>query len=397
VSDPEDRDGGQADRGRVRILEGPLAPEHGPLAGAAGGPRYFLRPSVEWFVDGSGALCFVRPGDPDLVVRDPDPSDVALMEVLAAARLTADGLAHALERGGTAIGRDALRAKLDSLVCAGLVIERRAESAAPLTAEDAERFSRQLPYLAELGDETRLQHRLRSARIAVIGCGGIGSWAVAAVACLGVGGLVVVDDDVVELSNLNRQFLYGAGDVGTRKVTALARWVQAFDPSVDVAALPRRMTSEADVAEAIAGVDAVVLAADSPPFEIGRWVNAACLASTVPFVVAGQIPPLLKVGPTYIPGKSACFACHEAALRRDSRAFDDYVASRPSSEGVASTLGPASCVVGGLLGLEILHLLTGRVPATSRGAFLVDIRTLETRHEPVGRDRGCPACKHLDW
>jgi bacteriocin biosynthesis cyclodehydratase domain-containing protein len=360
----------------------------GPLAS---GPRYLLRPSVEWFVDGSGALCLVRPGDADLLVRDPEPADVRLVEALAGETATAAALADAL-----GLERPVVQAKLDSLVRAGVVIERGAPTAAVLAPADAERFSRQLPYLAELGDEVELQSRLRRARVAVIGCGGIGSWAVAAVACLGIGGLVLVDDDVVELSNLNRQFLYTARDVGARKVTALAAWLRAFDPALAVTAMATRITSEADVAEAIAGADAVVLAADTPAFEIGRWVNAACLERSVPFVVAGQIPPLIKVGPTYGASGGACYACHETALRRASPAFDEYVASRPASGAVASTLGAASCVVGGLLGLELLQLLTGGVPATAGGAFLLDIRTLAARLEPVARDPACPMCNHRE-
>jgi bacteriocin biosynthesis cyclodehydratase domain-containing protein len=304
-------------------------------------------------------------------------------------------IAAGMERVNVTGGRRALRAKIDNLVEAGLVLERSAPNESALPPEDAERFSRQLPYLTELGDEVRLQRQLRRSRVAVIGCGGIGSWAVAAVACLGLGGLVLVDDDMVELSNLNRQFLYRARDVGNRKVAALARWVEAFDSTPAITTLPYRMSSTADVAHAISGVNAVVLAADSPPFELGRWVNEACLAAGVPFVIAGQIPPILKVGPTYVPGEGPCFACHETALRRASQAYADYAASRASMPTVASTLGPASCVVGGFLGVELLHLLTGHVPATRGSAFLVDIRTLQTRHEPVPRDADCSACKHL--
>lgn len=321
-------------------------------------------------------------------MRDPDAADVELVRLLTGPARSSGWLAARLA------GVD-LRRKLDSLVAAGLVLVREASDAPPLAADERERFSRQLPYLAELGDDIALQHRLRASGVAVIGCGGIGTWVTAAVACLGIGRVVLVDDDVVELSNLNRQILYGPGDIGAPKVAAAAGWLSQFDRDVEVVASRRKITGVADVEQAIAGMDAVVLAADSPPFEIGRWVNAACVAARVPFVVAGQVPPILKVGPTFAVGESACLECHETALRRQSHAFDDYVASRKTAPAVASTLGPASCVVGGMIGVELLHLLTGRTPATTGAAILVDMRTLEVRREPIQRDPDCRACKHL--
>jgi molybdopterin/thiamine biosynthesis adenylyltransferase len=184
----------------------------------------------------------------------------------------------------------------------------------PLEPDEAERFARQLPYFAETGDPLATQRRLRAAHVAVIGCGGLGTWALGALASLGVGRFTLVDHDTVELANLNRQILYGAADVGASKVACSARWVRALDPRIEVHEVPRQVQGEADAAAAIDGADAVVLAADWPPYEVGRWVNRACVAAGVPFILGGQVPPMLKVGPTYWPGRGPCFACHERAL-----------------------------------------------------------------------------------
>jgi bacteriocin biosynthesis cyclodehydratase domain-containing protein len=230
----------------------------------------------------------------------------------------------------------------------------------------------------------------------VLGCGGIGTWVIAALAGAGPGRLTLVDDDRVELSNLNRQMLYTRADVGAPKVAAAAAWVRAFDPAVEVRAREQRLRGPADVEAAIAGADAVVLAADQPPYEIARWVNAACLRARTPFSVAGQLPPLVKVGPTYMPGEGPCFACHESALRSASDIYVDYVASRAAAPATASTVGAASCVAGGLLGLELLHLLGGLPPATRDCALIVHMRTLEVRREPVGRRPDCELCGDLE-
>jgi bacteriocin biosynthesis cyclodehydratase domain-containing protein len=290
----------------------------------------------------------------------------------------------------------ALDDKLRSLVAADAVVVRSAPPGPPLDGEDAERFKRQLPYLAELGDELALQRRLRGAAVAVIGCGGLGTWSLASLASAGVGRFVLVDDDVVELSNLNRQVLFRRADLGRSKVAVAAAWARAFDPAVQVEEIARRITGAAELEPIVAAVDAVVLAADWPPYELGRWVNAACVAARTPFIAAGQLPPVLKIGPLYVPGAGACFACHEAALRRASPAYDDYVAWRRDTPADATTLGPASAVIGGLIGTELLHLLAGRRPATQDMAIVLDMRTLEVRREAIRREPGCAACKHLD-
>jgi bacteriocin biosynthesis cyclodehydratase domain-containing protein len=355
------------------------------------GPRYRLRPSVEPFVDRHGVLCFVRPAGQDLIVREPEYADVAIVDALSGGWDTADGLATRI-----ALPRSLVQAKLDALVAADLAVVTAAPAAGELAGEDAERFSRQLPYLAELGDDVELQLRLRDSAVTVIGCGGLGTWAVAALACVGVGRITLVDHDRVTLSNLNRQILYARNDVGATKVAAAARWLRSFDPAIRVKALERRIESPDDVAESMNDADAVVLAADWPPYEIARWVNIACIDAGVAFIMAGQLPPLIKIGPTYRPGDGPCFTCHESFLAERSHAYQDYVRFRRCEPITAPTLGPASCVAGGLMGLELLHLLVGQAPATLGTALLLDMRTLAVRREHIDRNPGCRACKHLE-
>ena len=76
--------------------------------------------------------------------------------------------------------------------------------------------------------------------------------------------------------------------------------------------------------------------------------------------------------------------------------YEDYVAFRAGDDATASTVGPASCVAGGLIGLELLHLLTGRTCVTRDLTLIVHMRTLEVRREPLVRDPACETCKHLE-
>jgi bacteriocin biosynthesis cyclodehydratase domain-containing protein len=388
VNQDEDRGHRASDPARVRVLQGQLnAPA--PPAGAAGGARLSLRPSVEPFVTGSGDLYLLRAGEPDLLIRDADPTDRALVDAIAEAPWSRARLA-----GQLGLSPAQLESKLAALAAAGVLVEH-VSPAPPLEPDEARRFSRQLPYLAETGDPSALQRRLRASTVVVVGCGGLGTWALAALASAGVGRFVLVDDDVVERSNLNRQILYGEADVGEAKVDAAARWIAGFDHRIEVVPVQRRIAAAADVPAVVEGADVVVVAADWPAYLLARWINAACVAGRIPFVLAGQVPPILKVGPIYWPGRTACFACHEDALRRASPHYDDYVAHAQAAPQRSATLGPASGLVGAALGIDLLHLLTGRRPASLGAAVLLDMRTLAARREELERARGCAACQHL--
>jgi bacteriocin biosynthesis cyclodehydratase domain-containing protein len=342
-------------------------------------PRYRLRPSIEAFFAASGDVYLLRPGPSDEhVVRRPSDADRELLARLAREAVPAPDDGEVASR-------------IAPLVAAGVVV--REPSSPPLAPADAERFDRQLPYLAELGDPRDVQRRLRAARVVVLGCGGLGTWALGAMASAGIGSFVLIDHDTIELSNLNRQILYGEEDLGRRKVEVAADWLRRFDASVEVLTVARRVDGPHDLVDAVAEADALVLVADWPPYDLARWVNEACLAARVPFITAGQQPPLLKIGPTYVPGRGACLACHERRVRRDFPLYDELVESRRRDPPPATTLGPASGIIGTLLALEVMHLIAADAPpATHDRALLLDMRTLQARWEAIERDATCVAC-----
>jgi len=212
-------------------------------------------------------------------------------------------------------------------------------------------------------------------------------------ACAGIGLIRLVDDDVVELGNLNRQLLFGENDLGRVKVDAAAGALSAHDSGLGVERVRRRVCSEADVAEVIDGADVLLATADWPPYELPRWVNSACLAQGVPYITAGQFPPLVRIGPTVIPGVTACHECQEVAIRREYPLYDQLAEFRYQRPTSASTYGAASGLIGTLIANEALHLLTGLCkPATAGRAITANLCTLEVQRERVESVPGCKAC-----
>ncbi len=351
---------------------------------------YVLRDMVEAFPAADGAIYFLSGGThAEHVLEEPTALERRVLELLHAPRTRAELVGDPREAGAV----DDLLAELDEL---GLLEARADGSATPLlTQEAAERYDRQLGYFARVsrarGQET--QRRLLGATVAIIGCGALGSWTAAGLACAGVGRLVLVDDDTIDLSNLNRQILFRRSDVGRPKVDAAREALQAFDPHLEIDPIAQRLKGAADVCRATEGADFIVATADDPPYAIDRWVNEVAVSRGIPHVSASQFPPFVRVGPLIRPGITGCVNCQYVAARRDFPDFDGLVRYREANKRTATVLGPLSALVGAILSMDVTHLLTGvATPATEGCALMIDSRSLAVEREPVSREAGCEVC-----
>jgi molybdopterin-synthase adenylyltransferase len=321
------------------------------------------------------------------VIELPDPTTRSLLAALDGTRPVDE-----LERDfGAERVREALR-----LLSENALLEDAADDART-PSRDRARYDRQLRYFSDLATRSLapsdFQRRLREARVLILGLGGLGSWASYALACCGVGELGLLDGDLVEESNFNRQILYRERDIGRPKAEAAAEVLAEFDSSCRLAPVARRLESEDAVHEEAEGFDFVVNGADWPAHDIERWVNAACFELGVPFITMSHSPPVARVGPLYVPGRTGCFACQEETYRGAHPLYDELVKQRRGRPSEAATLGPVCAFVGGQVALETLHQLTGLVPPASLGvAHVYDLRTMRVSREAVPRLADCEVC-----
>lgn len=263
-----------------------------------------------------------------------------------------------------------------------------------------DRFDRQLRYFGDISEgrlPSECQRSLEDARVAVLGVGGLGGWSALALACHGIGEMLLVDFDRVELSNLNRQVLYSEADIGRSKAYAAGERLSAFNSSMRIEVREERLDSEAAVADVIAGADVVIDAVDWPALDIERWVNAACFGAGIPFVAMSHFPPIARVGPFYIPGQTGCYACQETGYRRSYPLYDEVVEQQRAKSSPAATLGAACALIGGHVALDIVHYLTGLAEPSSRGASnIFDLRTMEIEREQVVPVPDCPVCGEVE-
>jgi bacteriocin biosynthesis cyclodehydratase domain-containing protein len=259
-----------------------------------------------------------------------------------------------------------------------------------------DRFDRQLRYFSDVSEDrlpSDCQRSLEDARVAVLGVGGLGGWSALALACHGIGEMLLVDFDRVELNNLNRQVLYSETDIGRSKARVAAERLGAFNSSMRLKVREQRLDSEAAVADAITGADVVIDAVDWPALDIERWVNSACFGAGIPFIAMSHFPPIARVGPFYIPGQTGCYACQETAYRRSYPLYDVIVEQQRAKPSPAATLGAACGLIGSHVALDIVHYLTGLAKPSSQGtSHIFDLRTMDIEREQVVAIPDCPVC-----
>lgn len=348
----------------------------------------------------------VATGDHLVLVRDGHPGgDVALEgdpEVLGALLALLDGtrgheeILGALREGpAPGLASDDLAEAIAALTAQALVDDAD-DDARHLDPAGLERYDRQLRYFADLAPagvpRASAQARLEDATVAVLGLGGLGGMAATMLTVCGIGTVVGVDHDDVELSNLARQVLYGQDDLGRPKVEAAARRLRQLNARSTFVGVQRRLQSARAVSDAIAGADFVVAAVDWPATHISGWVNEACFAAGIPYATMSQHPPLVRVGPTYVPGETGCLACQEADYRRRFPLFDVARAAL-ADDSPAATYAPACGLIGSLVANEAIAHLTGLSPLACLGrSALIDLTTLAITYEAVPRDPDCRIC-----
>lgn len=243
-------------------------------------------------------------------------------------------------------------------------------AAAPLPSDVAARAQRQiaLPGFGEVA-----QQRLWAARVLVIGAGGLGSALVPYLAGAGVGRIGIIDDDVVERSNLHRQVVHGTADIGRRKVDSIAESVAAQNPHVVVDRLAVRLTTENALA-LFADYDLVIDGSDN--FPTRYLANDAAQIAGIPLVWGAILQYSGQIG--------VAWHAHGAGYR-------DLFPVPPAPDTVldCATGGvlPGLCgTVGSLLATEAIKLITGIGDPLIGRVLLYDALAARTRELRVNRD-----------
>lgn len=242
--------------------------------------------------------------------------------------------------------------------------------------QDLLRYSRHimLPDFDVAGQEALMQ-----SKVLILGMGGLGCPVAMYLAASGVGELHLADDDIVDLSNLQRQIAHTVADIGSAKVESVKNTIAALNPTVSVQSYPTRLAGE-ELNAAVAAVDLVIDASDN--FSTRFAINLACLENKVPLVSGAAIRAEGQVA-VFDPQKpeSPCYRC----LYSDQ----DDTALNCSESGV---LAPLVGIVGSIQAIEALKCLANYGETLTGRLLLIDAKYMSLRELQLPKDPLCPAC-----
>lgn len=222
------------------------------------------------------------------------------------------------------------------------------------------------------------QRELQRAKVLLVGLGGLGSPVALYLAAAGVGTLGLVDEDVVDVSNLQRQILYTESDVGRRKAQAAQERLGLLNPQVATDVFPQRFCAE-NAARLVAGYDFVVDCVDS--FASKYLINDSCVRAGIPFCTAGVLEYVGQIL-TVLPGRTACYRCAMGEVDTDTA---------PKSENFG-ILGPLAGLFGTLQAIEVIKYITKCGENLTNRMLCCDVQGMDFYTRPVARDPNCRLC-----
>jgi adenylyltransferase/sulfurtransferase len=239
-----------------------------------------------------------------------------------------------------------------------------------LTPEEKRRYDRQMliPGFGEAGQE-----KLKKARVVIAGAGGLASPICLYLAAAGIGTIRIIDDDIIELSNLNRQVLHWEKDIGREKVKSAQEKLTQLNTNVQIDAVNSPINAT-NVSKLTSGFDVIVDALDNLPTRF--LLNKAAIEHRIPFM-HGAVSGMEGRAMTVIPGKSACLKCV-------------YHSSPPAVK--FPVLGTSPAIIGSIQATEVIKYLTGIGELLTDRMLVYDGLRMNFSELNVTRNKNCEVC-----
>lgn len=243
-----------------------------------------------------------------------------------------------------------------------------------LSYYDLERYARQI-IIPNFGKEG--QEKLKKARVAIVGLGGLGSAVSIYLTVAGIGHLKIIDDDIVEISNLNRQILHGDNDISKSKVKSAKEKLSTINPDIEITGIKEKITKN-NVIKLLKNTDVIVDCMDNFPT---RYVlNDASLKLSIPFF-HGACRGMEGRATTIIPRKTPCLKCIYPHL--------------PPSEKFP-ILGAVAGTIGTIQATEVVKFFVGMEPLLTNKLLVYDAQFLTYDLIKIECNSKCPSCGGLN-
>ncbi|EKE04101.1 MAG: UBA/ThiF-type NAD/FAD binding protein [uncultured bacterium] len=221
------------------------------------------------------------------------------------------------------------------------------------------------------------QLKLLNSKVLICGAGGLGSTVISSLTSVGIGTIGIVDNDSIEISNLNRQFIHSFEKIGEAKVNSAKDWIGQYNPDINVKTYHVRLNLD-NCDEILKEYDVIVDCFDS--FESKFTLNKACVRNKK-ILVHGGVTEFSGQVMTILPGKTACLNCLFPEFEKNSE-----------TKGV---LSPAVSTIGSIQAMEVVKILLNFKKLLVNGFLSYDGMEHSLRKITIKQNKNCPVCEKI--
>ena len=262
-----------------------------------------------------------------------------------------------------------------------------------------EKYRRVIHFLSEHSKShnnlVEMWDNITNATVLIVGLGAVGSWVACNLAESGVKNFILMDADVVDITNLHRQFSYTEDDLGKYKTDVLETRLQAYDKNIKVVKLNSFIDENSLNQLNEYHIDLMINCADKPNVDTtSLWIGEYGMKRDIPHIIGGGYNLHLSlIGQTIIPGKCACVMCFQKQLEEENKIDSSKVKKLMVQNRKVGSFAPMCSMIASMIGMEAIKVLSKNIiPANinRRGEF--DIYSMDIQYKKYERRDDCEWC-----
>lgn len=236
---------------------------------------------------------------------------------------------------------------------------------------------------------------IKNSHVVIIGLGAVGSWVSALLVQSGVDEITLIDNDVVDITNLHRQFGFSEDDIGLLKTDVIERRLKEFNPNIKVNKINKFLDESLLGHEINCKVDLIINCADIPNVDTtSLWVGEFCMKNNIPHIIGGGYNLHLSlIGQTIIPYESACVKCFETELKKINDIDTTSLRKLNIKNRKIGSFGPMCSIIATMIAMESIKILSKNISPSNlnrRGEF--NIHTMDIKYHNVLKNNECIWC-----
>ena len=260
-------------------------------------------------------------------------------------------------------------------------------------------FRRPINFLADFSssheDLLSMWNSIRNSTVLVVGLGAVGSWTSCNLVQSGIKNLILMDGDIVDASNLHRQFGFDESTIGKYKTEALEKRLKTYADDIKVIKVNEFLNQNNLSALNDKKIDLIINCADKPNVDItSLWIGEYAMKRGIPHIVGGGYNLHLSlIGQTVIPGETACIKCFQKTLEEENKIDKNRVKKLAVKNRKVGSFGPMCSIIASMIGMESIKVLTHKIKPANinrRGEF--DIYTMDITYKEYPKRKDCEWC-----